>query len=145
MPYWRLFYHVLWTTKNRWPLIEPAWEADLHGYLCGKATALNCIPHAINGIEDHIHVALSIPPRLAVADVVGQLKGASSYHINHAILTEERFAWQAEYGVVSFAERFLPSVVAYVRNQKEHHSNETLWPLLEETPVPNPGSESPSL
>ena len=136
MPYWRLFYHVVWTTKNRWPLIEPRWEADLHGYLFGKATALNCIPHAINGIEDHVHVVLSIPPRLAVADVVGQLKGASSYHVNHAVLTEGSFAWQSEYGVFSFAERFLPRVVAYVQNQKKHHAHETLWPLLEETPVP---------
>lgn len=40
MPYWRLFYHVVWSTKHRLPLIESGWEADLHGYIWGKATAL---------------------------------------------------------------------------------------------------------
>ena len=135
MAYWRLFYHAVWTTKNRWPLIEPAWEDELYGYLRGKVSALDCIPHAIGGIEDHVHVVLSIPPRLAVANIVGQLKGASSHHVNQAILQEQGFAWQSEYGVVSFSERFLPQVVAYVQNQKKHHAAETLWPLLEKMPV----------
>ena len=107
---------------------------ELYGYLRGKVSALDCIPHAIGGIEDHVHVVLSIPPRLAVANIVGQLKGASSHHVNHAILQEQGFAWQSEYSVMSFSERFLPRVVAYVQNQKKHHAAETLWPLLEKMP-----------
>lgn len=79
MPYWRLFYHVIWATKHRIQLIEPAWEYDLYGYIWGKSTALECIPHAIGGMYDHLHIAISIPPKLAVATVVGQLKGASSH------------------------------------------------------------------
>jgi putative transposase len=98
MPYWRLFYHVVWGTKNRLPLIESAWEADLHGYIWGKATALECIPHAINGIPDHLHVVISIPPKLSIATTIGQLKGASSHHVNERYL-DSAFAWQAEYGV----------------------------------------------
>ena len=49
MPYWRLFYHIVWSTKNRLDLIDPAWEKDVYGYIWGKATALECIPHAIDG------------------------------------------------------------------------------------------------
>lgn len=75
MPYWRLFYHAVWGTKNRLDLIDPAWENDLYGYIRGKATALECIPHAINGMSEHIHVVISIPPKLAVATVIGHLKG----------------------------------------------------------------------
>lgn len=82
MPYWRLFYHVVWGTKNRLALIDPAWEKELHGYIRGKATALECIPHAIGGMPDHMHVVISIPPKLALATVIGQLKGASSHHVN---------------------------------------------------------------
>lgn len=44
MPYWRLFYHVVWGTKNRLPLIESAWEADLHGYLWEKPLRLDVFP-----------------------------------------------------------------------------------------------------
>ena len=130
MPYWRLFYHITWGTKNRLALIEPAWEADLYGYLWGKATALECIPHAIGGMPVHIHVVISIPPKVAVAKIIGQLKGASSHHINENY-TKGAFAWQAEYGIVSFSEKALPSIVEYVKNQKKHHSQNTIKTALE--------------
>ena len=130
MPYWRLFYHITWGTKNRLELIEPAWESDLYGYLWGKATTLECIPHAIGGMPDHIHVVISIPPKVAVAKVIGQLKGASSHHINENY-AEGSFAWQAEYGIVSFSEKALPSIVEYVKNQKKHHSENTIKETLE--------------
>lgn len=130
MSYWRLFYHAVWSTKNRLPLIESAWEEDLYGYIRGKATALECIPHAINGIADHIHVAISIPPKLAIATVIGQLK-ASSHRINEIFVTHQSFAWQAEYGVFSISERSLPSVVNYVNNQKSHHLENTLIDAME--------------
>jgi len=125
MSYWRLFYHVVWSTKNRLPLIESMWEADLHGYIWGKATALECIPHAIHGMADHLHVVISIPPKLAVATLVGQLKGASSHHVNENY-ADGSFAWQTEYGVFSFSEQALPSIVEYVKNQKKHHAENTL-------------------
>lgn len=131
MPYWRLFYHVVWGTKNRLSLIDPTWEQDMYGYIWGKATALECIPHAIGGMPDHTHVVLSIPPKLAVATVIGQLKGASSHHINQNYACGS-FLWQAEYGVFSFSERSLPVIANYVNNQKKHHADKTLDSILEE-------------
>ena len=125
MPYWRLFYHITWGTKNRLALIEPAWESDLYGYLWGKATALECIPHAIGGMPDHIHVAISIPPKQSVATVIGQLKGSSSHHINENY-TDGSFVWQAEYGVLSLSERAITTIVEYIKNQKEHHAQNTI-------------------
>ena len=104
MPYWELYYHIVWGTKNRLELIDPAWEQDLYGYIRGKATALECFPHAIGGIADHIHIAISIPPKLAVATLIGQLKGASSHHVNKTY-TNGSFLWQTEYGVFSFSEK----------------------------------------
>jgi putative transposase len=125
MPYWRLFYHVVWATKKRLDLIDPAWEKDLHGYLRGKATALECIPYAIGSMSDHIHVAISIPPKLAVATLIGKLKGSSSHHINERY-AHGSFMWQTEYGVLSFSEKALSSIVAYINNQKKHHAENTL-------------------
>lgn len=130
MPYWRLFYHIVWGTKGRLPLIDPAWESDLYGYLWGKATALECIPHAIGGMPEHVHVVISIPPKLAVAKIIGQLKGASSHHVNEKYANGS-FAWQAEYGVLSFSEKVLPTIVEYVKNQKEHHTQNTTMEVLE--------------
>jgi putative transposase len=132
MPYWRLFYHIVWGTKNRLPLIEPAWESDLHGYIWGKATALGCIPHAINGMPDHVHAAISIPPKLSVAALIGQLKGASSHRANEIFVSDRSFAWQAEYGVLSVSERGLPDLVEYIKNQKRHHAQDMLIEGLED-------------
>ncbi|MBC8333949.1 MAG: IS200/IS605 family transposase [Anaerolineales bacterium] len=131
MPLWRLFYHIVWGTKNREEFISPAWESDLYGYLWGKATALECIPHAIGGMPDHIHVVISILPKLSVAKTIGHLKGASSHHINQNYMNGP-FAWQAEYGVFSFSEKALPKIVAYVNNQKKHHAENTLNIKMEE-------------
>jgi putative transposase len=125
MPYWRLFYHVVWGTKNRLELIDPAWEKDLYGYLWGKATALECIPHAIGGMPQHIHVAISIPPKFSVAIAIGRLKGASSHYVNEKY-ADGSFLWQAEYGVLSFSEKSLPFIVDYINKQKKHHADHSL-------------------
>jgi putative transposase len=130
MPYWKLFYHAVWGTKNRLDLIDPAWEKDLYGYIWGKASALECFPHAIGGMSEHIHVAMSIPPKLCVAIVIGQLKGASSHHINQNYAGGS-FLWQAEYGVFSFSETALFKIVDYVHNQKKHHADCMLNPAFE--------------
>jgi Transposase and inactivated derivatives len=111
-------------------LIESAWEADLHGYIWGKATALECIPHAINGMFDHLHVVISVPPKLSIATVIGKLKGSSSHHVNERYMYSA-FAWQAEYGIFSFSERSLSRVVDYVKNQKKHHAENTLNMAME--------------
>ncbi len=125
MPYWRLFYHIVWGTKNRLELIDPIWEKDLYGYIWGKAATLECIPHAIGGMSDHTHVAISIPPKLCVATLIGQLKGASSHHVNERYAGGS-FMWQAEYGVLSFSEKALPTIVDYINHQKKHHADNTL-------------------
>jgi putative transposase len=131
MPYWRLFYHIVWGTKNRLPLIESAWEKELHGYIWGKATALECIPHAINGMSDHLHVVVSIPPKLSVATTIGHLKGSSSHRVNEFFVPDHSFAWQAEYGALTFSEKSLALVVDYVKNQRKHHAGNTLDTVME--------------
>jgi putative transposase len=134
MPYCSLFYHVIWGTKNRLDLIDPAWEKDLYGYIRGKGTALECFPYAVGGMSDHIHVAISIPPKLSVATVIGQLKGASSHHINKTYV-DGSFMWQTEYGVFTFSEKALASVVHYINNQKKHHAENTLNAAMENVAV----------
>ena len=131
MSYWRLFYHVVWGTKLRLPLIDPGWEHDLYGYIWGKANALECLPQAIGGTSDHIHIAISIPPKLPVASLIGQLKGASSHHVNEKYAGGV-FAWQTEYGVISLSEKSLPSIVHYINNQKKHHAENNLDEGLED-------------
>ncbi len=132
MPYWRLFYHIVFATKEREPLITPDIEQEVHGYLVGKATALGAIVYAVNGMEDHVHMVASVPPKLALSDFVGQIKGATSYHINHmSDRGETLLDWQRGYGVLSFGEKHLDWVIDYVRRQKEHHRDGATAAALE--------------
>jgi putative transposase len=137
MALWRLYYHFVWATKEREPLINSDREAELYGYIIGKADALSCIVHAIGGIEDHIHLVVSIPPTLAIADFVKTIKGSSAHHLNHTFsASSNKFGWQEGYGVFSLGSKQLEQAVNYVENQKTHHLNGTAIASLEEVHPP---------
>jgi REP element-mobilizing transposase RayT len=137
MAYWRLYYHFVWTTKNRVPLITPEVEEVLFGYLIGKAHDMKSIVHAVGGIEDHVHLAASVPPSVALSDFAARLKGSSSHRLNETL--NGAFAWQGGYGVVSFGEKQLQWVVKYVNAQKRHHADHTAVGKLEEITVDSDG------
>ncbi len=124
MPYWKLYYHFVWGTKNRLPLIDSVLEPELYRAIVAKAQAMG-------GVEDHVHLGVSIPPKLAPAKFIGDVKGNSSHYVNRVIKPDFEFYWQDEYGVLSFGERNLPSVVRYIHNQKQHHADGTLIPAME--------------
>ena len=131
MPYWKLYYHIIWGTKNRLPLIDSILESELYRAIAAKAQDLGGFVHALGGIEDHVHLAVSIPPKIAPAKFIGDVKGNSSHFINHVIQPDFEFYWQDEYGVLSFGERNLASVVRYIHGQKQHHVDGTLISAME--------------
>ena len=131
MSFWRLYYHLVWSTKNREPLITPEIEKRLYAYIVHKAAELECYVYAINGWHDHVHLIIAIPPKQAVADVVKHLKGASSHDLNHAGGLAYEFAWQRGYGALSLGERQRPQAETYVNDQKAHHTQQTPIAWLE--------------
>jgi len=138
MPFWRLFYHFVWGTKNREPFIEPSWENALHNVIAAKATELEGIVYAVGGIDDHVHLVVSVPPKIALSQFIGQTKGASSHFVNHELHLDYHFAWQSEYGVVSFGGTRLDMVVRYTANQRQHHTDSTTIAMLEQVTLPPP-------
>jgi putative transposase len=133
LPFWKCYYHLVWTTKHRQPIITPERERIIFATVRRVADDLKSEVWAINGTSDHIHVAASIPPGVAVAEWVKRCKGASSYMVNKSAPAEDRFGWQAGYSVLTFGQKVLPFVVAYITNQKQHHANSELQPYLERT------------
>jgi len=131
MPYWKLYYHFVWGTKNRLSLIDAMFEPELYRVIVAKAQSLGGFVHAIGGIEDHVHLAVSIPHKIAPAKFIGDVKGNSSHYVNHVVKLDFEFYWQDEYGVLSFGEKNLASVVRYIHNQKQHHADGTLIAAME--------------
>ena len=133
MALWRLYYHFVWATKERQPLISPDIQPILYGYIIGKAHAMGAIVHAIGGMANHLHIVGSIPPKHSLADFVRFTKGGSSYHINHTFReVEADFGWQRGYGVFSLGGKQLQSAIEYVLNQEAHHRLNTIEEKLEE-------------
>ena len=131
MSTWQLYYHIIWPTKDHRHLIQPAWEKELYTYLGAKAQELACVPGAINGIATHVHLVLSIPPSVAVSDVIGLLKAGSSRRINRAY-PEAGFAWQRDSFIFSISATGLERITGYVKAQKIHHAQGTLIVGFEE-------------
>ncbi len=132
MPYVQLYYHIVWATKDRQPLITPTVESILYGFMRSKAIGLEGIVFAIGGDEEHVHLVTSIPPKTPVATFIGQVKGVASARLNQGRSgNEPKFAWQEDYGVFSFDRKRLPYIIAYVEKQKEHHARKTTIPILE--------------
>jgi putative transposase len=142
--YWRLFYHLVWSTKNRHPAIDKRRAESVERTIRAACHDEGALLHAIGFMPDHVHLAVSIPPRLAIAAFVRRLKSGSSLVLNREGATGDgAFAWQAEYGVLSFGERSLADVVAYVENQPARHTDRDLRLSFEQTERSQP--ETPSV
>ena len=129
--YSEINFHIIRHTKGNLPLIELAIESKLYEFLRKKMLETPEVHvHALGGIENHVHIAVSIPPQIQPAEWIGQLKGASAYFINQDS-NHKLLQWQNGYGIVSFGTKDLKWVVNYVLNQKEHHKKGRTFARLE--------------
>jgi putative transposase len=128
--------HATWYTKHNLPVMVGALEEDLHEFLREYIASNGGLAHAVGGTADHVHVAVTVDPDLAISQWLGRLKGASAYFVNHQVARGKVLEWQRGFGVVSFGTRDLAWVVDYVRNQKRHHARGTIHPRLEMTERP---------
>ncbi|MCE9532364.1 MAG: IS200/IS605 family transposase [Planctomycetes bacterium] len=123
--------HIVWHTKESARLLTPTVESIVHQYIRGRCINTSDLYfHEIGGVEDHLHLCISIPPTLLISEFVGQLKGSSSHDANQK-LGRKVIEWQTGYGVVSFGTKDLPWVKDYVRNQKDRHGRNSVEDRLE--------------
>jgi putative transposase len=133
VPFWQHYCHLVWGTKLREPLINEEIARVVKTAARDICNDHRATLHAIGIMPDHVHLAVSIPPSLAISEFVRAVKGQSSFELNKVNRVERlaRFRWQAEYAALSFGQRALTSVVAYVNNQATHHAENNLWPSFE--------------
>ena len=116
--YQELFYHLVWSTKNREPMINGEIQPVLFEVLNAKAENLDCRIIALNCVPDHVHILLVIPPKLAVSMAINGLKGFSSHEVKPY---RQDFTWQHGYGIFTLRSSDLSVVEEYVKNQEKHH------------------------
>lgn len=113
--------HVVFSTKNRAPLIQPEWEDRLYSYIGGILREEKCVLLAAGGMPDHVHFLISWSKERSVADVLRVIKTNSSKWIRDTIPNQEEFAWQSGYGAFAVSQSNVDQVKRYIANQKEHH------------------------
>ncbi|MFQ5500742.1 MAG: IS200/IS605 family transposase [Phycisphaerae bacterium] len=139
--YYEINLHIIWRTKNDAPVLTDHVENCCHHYLKHRALdSPDVIVHAVDGMSDPMHLAVSVPQTLLISEWIGQLKGASSHYINHEICNRSVLHWQSGYGVVSFGKKDVPWVVRYIENQKRHHASGEIHDRLERVDSPDAGT-----
>ena len=118
--YLSLHYHLVFSTKNRAALIAPEWRLRLHDYLGGTIRGLGGFPEGVGGVADHVHVLASLKATHSLADVVRELKKATSVWV-HEEVGLKAFAWQDGYAAFTVSATAKPAVRRYIANQEEHH------------------------
>jgi putative transposase len=114
--------HVVFSTKERRRTISPELQPRLHSYVAGICKKCGMIVHAVNGMEEHIHLLIQLPPTLSLSDGVLAIKSNSS---RWAREQGQKFAWQEGYAAFSVSASNMPAVIRYIQNQKAHHKKMT--------------------
>jgi putative transposase len=116
-----LLYHIVFSTKNREPLIRESFRDELEKYMAGITRNEGGILLGVGGMPDHIHLIAKFKPDRSVAEMVRLIKANSSKWVNEKHGAPGRFAWQGGYGAFSVSQSQLDALKAYVGNQQTHH------------------------
>jgi putative transposase len=119
--YTSALFHCVFSTKDRRKLIDADLQSRLWPYLGGIARENNMKALAIGGVEDHVHLLLSLPSTMPVAKAIQLIKGGSSKWIHDEFPHLRGFAWQEGYGAFSIGVSQIEDTQRYITNQAEHH------------------------
>src|SRR5205085_11657353 len=110
-----LHYHLVFATKNREPFIDPQWRPRLHEYLGGTIAGLGGFPQGVGGVADHVHLLVGLKATHCLADVLRELKKASSVWV-HERSGSRTFAWQEGYAAFTVSATARQAVQSYIAN-----------------------------
>ena len=117
----RIFYHFVWSTKNRMPLIHKDFRQNLWKYLVQIAEQNRWNIIAVGGTANNVHILFQSAGLENVANVVRCFKSSSSRFVRNYFF--EDFEWQNGYGVFSVDFRTIPKLKKYIANQEQHHES----------------------
>lgn len=116
--------HIVFSTKNRVDFITPEIENELFAYIHGIVENNGSKLIIAGGASNHIHLLISLPKKIDVPELIGDIKRDSSNWIKKQDTGFGNFYWQKGYGAFSIGQSQVPIVVNYIRNQKEHHKKQ---------------------
>ena len=124
MSFVRILLHIVFSTKNREPLLSKELRGKLYIHIREYAGAKNIFLETIGGWNDHIHLLISLGKEQSISKIVNLIKGESSFWINKGKLLEVKFSWQDDYYAVSIGESIREKLIDYIKRQEEHHKSQ---------------------
>jgi REP element-mobilizing transposase RayT len=121
----KLYVHIIFSTKNRRPLIDQEIENALYSYLGGICNGLECFPVKIGGHKDHVHILSHFSKKITMIKFLEELKSHSSNWIKTQNTRYKDFYWQGGYGAFSVSPQSIEPVKQYIESQHEHHKTTT--------------------
>src|SRR5437667_12307529 len=115
-----LLYHIIFSTKDRRPLITLDYQPRLYDYIGGIIRGTGGISLGINGVEDHVHVLAKLRPDRALSDVLRDLKANASGWMHDIFPDLKHFSWQRGYGAFTVSQSNVEEVRLYIAHQQEH-------------------------
>jgi putative transposase len=121
--YTNLLTHIIFSTKERLPLIDDKMKPRLHAYMGGIVREIGGVALIVGGINDHVHLLISLPPTLALSDVMRVVKTNSSRWMHEQ--NRPKFQWQSGFGAFSVSSANIEKVKKYIANQENHHQKQS--------------------
>jgi len=121
--YLSLYYHLVFSTKNREPSISAEWRGKLHEYLGGSVNGLKGQSLGVGGTDDHVHLLVQLTATHRLADFMRELKKGSSFWAMENGTTA--FAWQEGYAALTVSASAVADVRRYIQTQEEHHRHQS--------------------
>ncbi len=122
--YSKMHFHVVFSTQHRVACIDQRWRQELWAYMAGTINGLGGHARNVGGWKDHVHILADLKPTQTVADIVREVKKASSQWIRTNAHVPQ-FKWQDGYAVFTAGWRELGPLANYINNQEEHHRHRT--------------------
>jgi REP element-mobilizing transposase RayT len=119
----RILLHLVFSTKNRIPMINKETGSQLHAYFTGILKNLKCPSLQVGGTEDHVHILCCLSRTIAVSDLLEEIKKSSSKWMKTKDV--QNFFWQTGYGAFSIGESQIDKLTRYIQSQHEHHKKFT--------------------
>jgi len=119
------YLHITFSTKNRFPFIDIDIRYQLFSYIAGICKNNECIPIKVGGHKDHIHILCRLSQKIALMNLIEDVKTHSSKWIKTKGEKYHKFYWQRGYGAFSVNPTEIQIVKNYIENQIEHHRKKT--------------------
>ena len=123
--YTNLLYHLVFSTKNRIPMISERLKGDLYSYMGGIVRGEGGVLLEIGGMPDHVHLLTKFKPTKSVSEMLNRIKAKSSKWVNEEKPGLRKFGWQDGYAALSVSQSGAGRVKRYIQNQQQHHRRQT--------------------